>query len=131
MVSILPASCLRSNNDLLRVRRLLRWQAMEYDGWIWCGTIPLADQQRNEIVLFTSYILAGLVFLTSSFFLMLLENYDLQLHHLTSHSLMSVTIFIHLYEMYVVVRPSVHLFRFFFTLQSSTRSPNHLGAYYF
>jgi hypothetical protein len=45
----------------------------------------------------------------SSFF-MLLETYDLKLHHLSPHSIMLVVIFVHLYEMYVGVRLSVHQF---------------------
>jgi hypothetical protein len=52
----------------------------------------------------------------SSFFLTLLENYSLQLHHLTPHAIASVVIFVHLREMYVGVWSLVRLFRLFFTL---------------
>jgi hypothetical protein len=104
---------------------------MKYDRRIWCGTIPLTDLQRSEIVLFTSYALVEFTLLRSSFFRMLLENYDLQLHHLTLHALVLVVIFVHLCEMYVGVRPLVHILWLFFTLRGSGRSPNHLGAYYF
>jgi hypothetical protein len=88
---------------------------MEYDGRIWCRTIPLIDQQRGKILLFTSYVLAGLT-LPASSFLMLLENYDLWLHHLSQRSLMLVVIFVQFCQMYVGVQPSVHLFCLFFTL---------------
>jgi hypothetical protein len=110
MASNLPAYRLRLNNALMRVRRLLGWQAMEYDKRIQCRTVLLADLRCGEIVLFTSYALAELVLLASSFFLMLLENYDLQLHLLTPHALALVAIFIHLCETYVGVQPSVRLF---------------------
>jgi hypothetical protein len=50
----------------------------------------------------------------SSFFLTLLENYSFQLHHLTSHAITLVVIFVHLYKMYVCVRSSVRLFWLFF-----------------
>jgi hypothetical protein len=53
---------------------------------------------------------------TGILLLMSLENYDLQLHHLTPHSLVLVTTFIHLCKMYVGMRPSVRLFRLFFAL---------------
>jgi hypothetical protein len=43
MASNLPSSHLWSNNNLLRVRWVLGWQATEYDGRIRCGTVPLAD----------------------------------------------------------------------------------------
>jgi hypothetical protein len=52
----------------------------------------------------------------SSFFLTLLENYSLQLHHLTPHAIASVEIFVHLCEMYVGVWSLVRLFRLFLTL---------------
>jgi hypothetical protein len=119
------------NNDLMQVRRLLGWQATEYDGRIRYGTVPLANLQHGKIMLFTSYTLVGLTLLTSSFFLMLLENYGLQLHHLMPHSLTLVAIFVHLCEMYVIMRPFVRLFQLFFALRDSGRSPNYLGAYYF
>jgi hypothetical protein len=67
MVSNLPTSHLRSNNDLLRVRRLLGWQVTYYNGGIRCRIVPLANLQRDKIMLFTSYILARLVLLASSF----------------------------------------------------------------
>jgi hypothetical protein len=109
------------------VRQVLRWQATEYDGSIRRGTVSLTDIQPGETILFTSYALARFALLASSFFVTLLENYGLQLHHLTSHANVLVAIFIHLCEMYVGVRPSVRLFRFFFTLRASERSSNHLG----
>jgi hypothetical protein len=60
--------------------------------------------------------LAGLAFLTSSFFLTPLENYGRQLHHLTPRAITLVVIFVHLCEMHVGVRSSVRLFRLFFAL---------------
>jgi hypothetical protein len=62
---------------------------------------------------------------------MLLENDGLQLHHLMPHALALVAIFIHHYEMYVGVQPSLFLFQLFFSLRAFGRSPKHLGAYYF
>jgi hypothetical protein len=70
----------------------------------------------TKIILFTCYALAGFALPASSIFLTLLENYGLQLHHLTPHALTLVAIFVHLCEMYVGVQPSMRLFRLFFTL---------------
>jgi hypothetical protein len=105
-----------SDRNIMWVRKLLGWQLAEYHGKVRCRTIPLADVHRGEIVLFSSYVLAKLMLPTSSFFLTLLENYDLQLHHLTPHAITLVAIFVHFCEIYVGVRPSVRLFRLFFTL---------------
>jgi hypothetical protein len=75
--------------------------------------------------------LAGFVLSVSSFFLTLLENYGFQLHHLTPHAITLVVIFVHLCEMYVGMRPSVHLFRLFFMPRPFGRRSSDLGAYYF
>jgi hypothetical protein len=54
----------------------------------------------------------------SFLFLTLLENYGLQLHHLTLHAIMMVAIFIQLCVMYVGVGSLVCLFQLFFTLRA-------------
>jgi hypothetical protein len=41
-----------------------------------------------------------------------------------------VAIFVHLYEMYVGVRPSVRLFRRFFVLKAASRRPPLIGGHY-
>jgi hypothetical protein len=65
------------------------------------GTISLSSLQPSEFIFFTSYTLARLLLLASSFFLTLLENYDHQLQHLSPHSLALVMIFVHFCKMYV------------------------------
>jgi hypothetical protein len=64
----------------------------------------------GEFIFFTSYTLAGLVLPFSSFFFTLLETYGLQLHQILLHSITLVVIFVHLYKMYVGMRPSMRLF---------------------
>jgi hypothetical protein len=73
----------------------------------------------GEFIFFTSYALSGLVLsFSSSFFFTLLEIYGLQLHHLSPHSITLVAIFVHLYEMYVGVWPSMRMFLLFHVLRS-------------
>jgi hypothetical protein len=115
----------------MQVRKLLEWRSAEYDGRVQSRTVLLADLQRSKIVLFTSYALAELALPAYSFFLTLLENYGLQLDHLTPHAITLVAIFAHFYKMYVGIRPSMCLFWLFFMLRASGRSQTHLGAYYF
>jgi hypothetical protein len=67
----------------------------------------------------------------SSFFLMLLEFYGLQLQHLSPNSITLVAIFVHLYEMFVGVRPSVRLFHRFFVMKAASQRPSLIGDYYF
>jgi hypothetical protein len=42
-----------------------------------------------------------------------------------------VVIFVHLYEMFVGVRPSVRLFRRFFVMKAASQRPPLIGGYYF
>jgi hypothetical protein len=72
-----------------------------------------------------------MTFLFSSFIFMLLEYYDLQLQHLSPHSITLVVIFIHLYDMYMCMLPSVRLFCHFHMLRSFRRSPTPHDGYYF
>jgi hypothetical protein len=66
-----------------------------------------------------------------SSFLTLLEYYGLKLQHLSPNSIALVAIFVHLYEMYVGVRPSVQLFRCFFLLKAASTRPLLIGGHYF
>jgi hypothetical protein len=66
-----------------------------------------------------------------TFFLLLLEEFGLQLQHLTPHSVLQAAIFVHLYEMFVGVAPCTSLFRYFFVLVKSGKTRDHIGAYYF
>jgi hypothetical protein len=70
------------------VRGLLGWSASGLTGRICDGAAPLGDLATGEFVLFTSYISCGLALLISPFFLLLLEEFGLQLQHLTPHSIL-------------------------------------------
>ena len=82
-------------------------------------------------MLFISHISTGVGLPISSYFLLLLEDFGLQLQHLTAHSILLTSIFVHLCKMFVGVRPCVILFRHFFILVKSGKSKDEVGAYYF
>jgi hypothetical protein len=76
--------------------------------------------------------MCGLVPKISSFFLLLLEEFGLQLHHLTPHSVLHVAVFAHFMEMFVGVRPCTTIFKHFYTLVGTEKSKRgEIGAYYF
>jgi hypothetical protein len=75
-------------------------------------TFQLVNLQLREFVYFSFYTVARLVPPVSSFLFALLEFYGLQLQHLSMHSLVLVEIFVHFYEMFICMRPSVILFMF-------------------
>jgi hypothetical protein len=62
---------------------LLGWSSPVYVARIRIGAAPLGDPAVGEFVLFVSYISCGLALPISPFFLLLLEEFGLQLQHLT------------------------------------------------
>jgi hypothetical protein len=69
----------QSEEALNLVRGLLGWSTSGLTGRICTGAAPLSDLATGEFVLFTSYISCGLALLISLFFLLLLEEFRLQL----------------------------------------------------
>jgi hypothetical protein len=130
MASNLSSFHLRTESDLRKPRRVHVWQSPGFNGKMQCGIAPLTGLQPDKFIYFSSYALCGLILPFSSFFI-LLENYSLQLHHLSPHSIMLMVIFVQLCEMYVCARSLVRLFRLFHMLCSFGRSPSPLSCYYF
>jgi hypothetical protein len=91
----------QSEGALNLVRNLLRWSAPVHAGRIHAGTTPLGNLAAGWFVLFVSYLSCGLALPISPFFLLLLEEFGLQLQHLTLHSILQAAIFVHLCEMFV------------------------------
>jgi hypothetical protein len=92
---------------------------------------PLGELAVGEFVLFVSYLSCGLALPISPFFMLLLEDFGLQLQHLTPHSILKAAIFAHLCKMFVGVASCTSLFRHFFVLVKSGKAKDHLSAYYF
>jgi len=120
-----------SDEAVMKVRRLLGWQGDRFDGVVRCGVAPHNQLRKGEMILFTGHALAGLALPPSSFLLMLLEVFGLQLNHLTPNSITLIAIVAHLCEMFVGVRPCMKLFRRFFVPRDSGSSRGAAGAYYF
>jgi hypothetical protein len=131
MASLVRAKHFQTEEALDMVHRLLGWSTPAFAGRIRAGITPLGDLAAREFVLFVSYLSCGLALPFSLFFLLLLEEFGLQLQHLTPHSILQVTIFIDLCEMFVGVGACTSLFRHFFVLVRYGKGKDHLGAYYF
>jgi hypothetical protein len=121
----------QSEAALNLVRGLLRLSTSALAGRIHAGAAPLGDLAVGECVLFVSYISCGLALPILPFFLLPLEEFGLQLQHLTPHSILQAAIFVHLCEMFVGVVPCTSLFCHFFVLVKSGKARDYLGAYYF
>jgi hypothetical protein len=108
----------------------LGWTTPEFSRKIRAGTSSLNDLVAGEVILFHSYITCGLVPPISSFFLLLLEEFGLQLQHLTPLSVLLVAVFVHFIEIFVGVHPCITIFRHFYALVGTGRSKREIGAYY-
>jgi hypothetical protein len=121
----------QGEEELNLVHDLLGWSAPTLVEKICADAAPLGDLAVGEFVLFVSYVSCRLALPISPFFLLLFEEFGLQLQHLTPHSILQAAIFVHLYKMLVGVAPCTSLFRHFFVLVKSVKAKDHLGAYYF
>jgi hypothetical protein len=83
------------------VRSLLGWSALGLAGRIRADAAPLGDLAAEEFMMFVSYLSSGLALPISPFFLLLLEEFGLQLQHLTPHSILQAAIFVHLSGMFM------------------------------
>ena len=129
MASLVHPRRFQTEEELNTMRRLLGWTAQETGWGVRAGSVPLGNLSAGEFVLFTSHISTGVGLPISSFLLLLLlEDFGLQLQHLTPHSLLLTSIFMHLCEMFVGVRPCVIIFRYFFILVRSGRSKDEVGG---
>ena len=126
----LPAPRYDDPAQLDRVRSLLGWTDPARAGRVRPGTDPLRPLLPDETVLFVPFVLAGLGLPMSQFVILLLEHYGVQLPHLTPHSVLLLSIFVHLCEMFVGVAPSLTLFRYYFVLRPTGRDVG-IGGYYF
>ena len=84
MASLAHPCRFQTEEELSTVRRLLGWSAQETAwGGVRACSVPLGNLRAGEFVLFISHISTGLGLPISSFFLLLLEDFGLQLQHLT------------------------------------------------
>jgi hypothetical protein len=71
----------------------------------------------GEIVLFVSFIRAGLWLLASSFLHRFLRYFDISLNHLTPDAVLHLSVFVHFCETFLGILPSISLFRYLFRLK--------------
>nr|CAH67051.1 OSIGBa0127A14.3 [Oryza sativa] len=127
--SVLPPSRIVSERHAGLPRRFMPESATGRE-IVMLGEGRPAPDYPGRSVFFLPFAMAGLVPPFSSFFMDVLEFYDLQMAHLTPNAVMTLAIFAHLCEMFIGVRPSLRLFRWFFTVQSVS-PPSVVGGCYF
>ena len=85
----------------------------------------------GEIVLFVSFIRAGLCLPASAFLHRFLSYFGISLNHLALNDILHLSIFVYLCETFLEIPPSLSLFRYFFRLKPQPRSDDThvLGGY--
>jgi hypothetical protein len=96
MASLVHRERYQTERRLDTVRCLLGWSVPSHARRIRVGASPLGDLAAGEFVIFVFYISCGLALSISPFFMLLLDEFDLQLQHLTPHSILQAAIFAHL-----------------------------------
>jgi hypothetical protein len=79
MASLVHPKRYQTERRLDTVRHLLIWSAPSHAWRIRAGASPLGDLAAAEFVLFVSYLSCGLGLPISPFFMLLLEDFSLQL----------------------------------------------------
>ena len=75
----------------------------------------------GEIILFVSFICAGLCLPASAFLHRFLNYFGVSLNHLAPNVILHLSVFVHLYEAFLGIPPSLSLFRHFFRLKPQPR----------
>ena len=114
---VLPESRLKNEEAADKIRKLLVPEGQQGASVVTPPNFPPATTVPGRIVLFTSFVAAGLVPPFSTFFLQVLDTYGIQLVHLSPNSIVVLAVFAHLCERFVGVAPSVTLLRYFFVLR--------------
>ena len=96
------------NLGLLQTQGVIQWRAGEGEDYPMEGTLAT--------VVFRDFVERGLALLVSEFLYALLQFWGIQLHHLTPHSILYLSIFTHLCEAFLGILPHFHLIQHFFIL---------------
>ena len=95
--------------NLLQPRKVVNWRkSLGY-------SVP--HEEPNEAVIFHSFILHGLGIPISNFFRGLLHHWGIQAHHLAPNSIHHISIFVHLCEAFLGIKPHFDLFQYLFHLK--------------
>jgi hypothetical protein len=86
-------------------------------GWHPSDSEPYLMPHTDELVVFKDYFWHGLGLLVHPFLRDLLENWGVSLCNLHSNTILHISMFIHFYEVYLVILPHFNLFRHFFWLK--------------
>ena len=94
------------------------------------GSAGVPQPRPGETVVFTSFLTAGLAPPFSEFLRYALSYYGVHLAHLAPNSIVILSTFAHLCEMFLGIPPNLHLFRYFYVLRPNA-SDSAIGSCHF
>ena len=97
------------SDSLIQDKEIAEWRAP--------GQHRVPTLGSGEIVLFVSFIRAGLCLPASAFLHRFLNYFGISLNHLTPNVVLYLSVFVHLCETFLGISPSLSLFRYFFRLK--------------
>ena len=105
-------------------------QGKEFADWKAPGQHRVPTLGPGEIVLFVSFIRAGLCLPASAFLHRFLSYFGISLNHLTPNAVLHLSVFVHLCETFLGIPPSLSIFCYFFCLKPQPRrdDTNVLGG---
>src|SRR6266540_7551375 len=98
---------------VLPEKNLIGWRAAFGESF------PTAN--TDEIVVFEYFFYGGFSLPTNNFFWGLLHWYGIELVNLNPNSILHISTFIHLCEVFLSIRPHFNLFRYLFTLKMNQK----------
>ena len=97
-------------------------QSKDIADWRALGEHQAPTLGPGEIILFVSFIHAGLYLPASAFLHRFLNYFGISLNHLAPNAVLHLSVFVHLCETFLGIPPSLSLFRYFFRLKPQPRS---------
>jgi hypothetical protein len=123
-------SKLKTEDLLALVNSRFFWEK-EMDLWRTAVGDPyLMEKNPDEVPMFARFVERGLALLASDFFKGLLRYYDIKYLNLNPNGIFHVSVFVHVCEAFVGIKPHWIMFRKFFRVkpQPSTNDPRVIGG---
>jgi hypothetical protein len=103
-----------SESDLLRLVDVGVLPPKELCSWQICHGVTVPTEDTHESVVYVPFLIRGLALPISPFFRGLLDFYNLNLTHLNPNSILQISIFVHLCEVYLGILPHFGLWKYLY-----------------
>jgi hypothetical protein len=103
-----------SESDFLHLVSIGVLPSKELCSWRICRGVTIPTEDTHESVIYIHFLIRGLALPISPFFRGLLDFYHLNLTHLNPHSILQVSISVHLCEAFLGILPHFGLWKYLY-----------------